>query len=89
MPKDDRITVQGYYKMVVSKQPADVQDHLSNHISDGVRVGNTKNGLDKVGNTGISFTTFVMNNKKKNPAYLHAIASLARTGETIIQFVVA
>ena len=89
MPKDDRITVQGYYKMVVSKQPADVQDHLSNHISDEVRVGNTKNELDKVGNTGISFTTFVMNNKKKKPTYPHAIASLARMGETIIQFVVA
>ena len=32
MPEDDRITVQGYYEMVVSKQPAVVQDHLSNHI---------------------------------------------------------
>ena len=53
MPEDDRITVQGYYEMVVSKQPADVQDHLSDHILDEVRVGNTKNELDIVGNTGI------------------------------------
>ena len=53
MPEDDRITVQGYYEMVVSKQPADVQDPLSDHILDEVRVGNTKNELDKVGNTGI------------------------------------
>ena len=41
MPEDDRITVQGH-EMVVRKQPADVQDHLSDHILDEVRVGNTK-----------------------------------------------
>ena len=45
----NRITIQGYYKMVVSKQPADVQDHLSDHILDEVQVSNTKNELDKVG----------------------------------------
>ena len=32
MPEDDRITVQGYYEMVVSKQLADVQEHLRDHI---------------------------------------------------------
>ena len=58
MPEDDRITVQGYYEMVVSKQPADVQDHLSDHILDEVRVGSTKNELDKVGNTGIGALIF-------------------------------
>ena len=36
MLEDDRITVQAYYEMVVSKQPADVQDHLSDHILDQV-----------------------------------------------------
>ena len=36
-----RITVQGYYEIVVSKQPADAQDHLSDLILDDVRVGNT------------------------------------------------
>ena len=42
MPEDAyRITVQGHYEMVVSKQPADVQDHLSDLILDEVRVGNT------------------------------------------------
>ena len=57
MPEDDRITVQGH-EMVVRKQPADVQDHLSDHILDEVRVGNTKNELDKVGNTGIGALIF-------------------------------
>ena len=60
MPEDDRITVQGYYEMVVSKQPADVQEHLRDHILDEVRVGNTKDELDKVGNTGI----FCMHTRK-------------------------
>ena len=32
--------------MVVNKQPADVQNHLSDHILDEVRVGNTKNELE-------------------------------------------
>ena len=42
MPEDAyRITVQGYYEMMVSKQPADVQDHLSDLILDEVQVGNT------------------------------------------------
>ena len=36
MPEDDRITVQGYYEMVVSKQPADVQEHLNDHVLDEV-----------------------------------------------------
>ena len=67
MPEDDRITVQGYYEMVVSKQPADVQDPLSNHILDEVRVGNTKNELDKVGNTSIGVSIF----------YVHARVYLA------------
>lgn len=57
MPEDDRMTVQGYYEMVVSKQPADVQEHFNDHILDEVRVGNTKNELDKVGNTGIDMNT--------------------------------
>ena len=34
--KDDRMTVKGYYEMVVSKQPADVQEHLSDHVLDEV-----------------------------------------------------
>ena len=61
MPEDDRITVQGYYEMVVSKQPADVQDPLSNHILDEVQVGNTKNELGKVGNTRIGALIFYVN----------------------------
>ena len=66
MPEDDRITVQGYYEMVVSKQPADVQDHLSDHILDEVRVGDTKNELDKVGNTGIGALIFLCACKSKS-----------------------
>ena len=66
MSEDDRITVQAYYEMVVSKQPADVQDHLSDHILDEVRVGNTKNELDKVGNTGIDALIFLCACKSKS-----------------------
>ena len=50
MPEDNRITVQGYYEMVVSKQLADVQEHMRDHILDEVRVDNTKDELDKMGN---------------------------------------
>ena len=66
MLEDDRITVQAYYEMVVSKQPADVQDHLSDHILDQVWVGNTKNELDKVGNTGIGALIFLYACKSKS-----------------------
>lgn len=48
--EDDRMTVQGYYEMVVSKQPAEVQEH---HIVDEVWVGHTQNEQDKIGNAGI------------------------------------
>ena len=47
MAEDDRIAVQSYYEMVVSKQPADVQEHLRDHIIDEVRVGNTKDESGK------------------------------------------
>ena len=53
IPEDDRMTIQRYYEMMVSKQPANVQEHLNDHSLEEVRVGNTKNELDKVGNTGI------------------------------------
>ena len=58
--EDDRMTVRSYYEKVVSKQPADIQEHLIDHVLEEVRVGHTKNELDVVGNTGI---------------YLHRIAS--------------
>ena len=55
--EDERMTVQSYYEMVVSKQPADIQEHLNDHILDEVRVGQAKNELDKVGDTGIGACT--------------------------------
>ena len=52
-PDDDMMTVQRFFEKVVSKQPAGIQEHLSDHALDEVRVGRTKNDLDKVGNTGM------------------------------------
>lgn len=49
---DDRMTVQTFYGMVVSKQSTEVQEHLKDHILEEVRVGHTKNELDIVGNSG-------------------------------------
>ena len=43
----------GVQYKVASKQSTDVQRHLNDHFLDEVQVGNTKNELYKVGNTGI------------------------------------
>ena len=59
-PTEDDRMVRSYYEMVVSKQPAEIKEHLSDHILEEVRVGHNtiKNELD-VGSTGIYLHSIV------------------------------
>ena len=41
-PNDDMMTVRRFFEKVVSKQPANIQEHLSDHALDEVLVGHTK-----------------------------------------------
>ena len=63
--EDDRMTLDCYFHMVVSKSGADVQKHLTagNHKLEETYIGLTRNILDHMGDTSKSIICYY---KKRN-----------------------
>ena len=57
--EDERMTLESLFEMVVARSEASVQEHLKDHHLDESRVGDTKDVLDRVGDTSkSSFISF-------------------------------
>ena len=63
--EDDRMTLDRYFNMVVSKSGADVQEHLTagSHKLEETHIGLTRDILDHVGDTSKSIVRYY---KKRN-----------------------
>ena len=52
--EDERMTLEGLFETVVARSEASVQEHLEDHHLDESRAGDTKDVLDRVGDTSKS-----------------------------------
>ena len=51
--EDERLTLSGFFKMVVSRSDETTQGHLNDHKLEEARVGKAKDALDAVSDTGM------------------------------------
>ena len=49
--EDERMTLESLFEMVVARSEASVQEHLRDHHLEESRVGDTKDVLERVGDT--------------------------------------